>query len=152
MVERDPTYATASSSLSGSAIRQQFSTRVNIALSQYGIGFLRDAAAHLSVDGDAPALSLREPGYLYLAGPAGLDVLRTNHDVQRAAGVQVALLDPAALQARFPWLADPWPGGGIAGPGRGGLVRRPGAARGVPAQGAGAWGGVPPCGGGRPGA
>ena len=104
VVERDPTYAAASSSLSASSIRQQFSTGVNIALSQYGIAFLRDAAAHLSVGGDAPALSLREPGYLYLAGPAGLEVLRANHDVQRAAGVQVAMLDPAALGARFPWL------------------------------------------------
>ena len=104
LVERDPTYAAASSSLSASSIRQQFSQPVNIALSQYGIAFLRDAAAHLSVDGDAPALGLREPGYLYLAGPAGLDVLRANHAVQRAAGVQVVLLDPAALRGRFPWL------------------------------------------------
>jgi len=104
VVERDPTYAAASSSLSASSIRQQFSQPVNIALSQYGIGFLRDAAAYLSVDGDAPALGLREPGYLYLAGPSGLDVLRANHAVQRAAKVQVALLDPAALRGRFPWL------------------------------------------------
>ena len=104
VVERDPTYVAASSSLSASSIRQQFSQPVNIALSQYGIAFLRDAAAHLSVDGDAPALGLREPGYLYLAGPSGLDVLRANHAVQRAAGVQVVLLDPAALRGRFPWL------------------------------------------------
>ena len=104
VVERDPTYAAASSSLSASSIRQQFSQPMNIALSQYGIAFLRDAAAHLSVDGDAPALGLQEPGYLYLAGPAGLDVLRANHAVQRAAGVQVTLLDPAALRGRFPWL------------------------------------------------
>lgn len=105
VVERDLSYATASSSLSASSIRQQFSQPVNIALSQYGIGFLRDAAEHLSVDGDGPALSLREPGYLYLASPAGVDVLRANHAVQRAAGVQVALLEPDALRARFPWLS-----------------------------------------------
>jgi len=104
VVERDPTYAAASSSLSASSIRQQFSQPVNIALSQYGIAFLRDAAAQLSVDGDAPALGLREPGYLYLAGPGGADVLRANHAVQRAAGVQAALLDLDLLRARFPWL------------------------------------------------
>ena len=104
VVERDPTYAAASSSLSASGIRQQYSQPVNIALGQYGIAFLRDAATHLSVDGDAPALSLREPGYLYLASPAGEGTLRENHAIQRAAGVQVALLDPDALHARFPWL------------------------------------------------
>ena len=105
VVERDPSYAAASSSLSASSIRQQFSQPVNIALSQYGIGFLRDASAHLSVDGDGLALSLREPGYLYLASLSGVDVLRENHGVQRAAGVQVALLGPDALRARFPWLS-----------------------------------------------
>ena len=105
VVERDPSYAAASSSLSASSIRQQFSQPVNIALSQYGIGFLRDASAHLSVDGDGPALSLREPGYLYLASLSGVDVLRENHGVQRTAGVQVALLGPDALRARFPWLS-----------------------------------------------
>ena len=50
VVERDPTYAAASSSLSASGIRQQYSQPVNIALGQYGVSFLRDAAAHLSVD------------------------------------------------------------------------------------------------------
>lgn len=104
VIERDPTYSAASSSLSASSIRQQFSQPVNIALSQYGIAFLRDAAAQLSVDGDAPALGLREPGYLYLAGPDGADTLRANHAVQRIAGVQAALLDPDLLRARFPWL------------------------------------------------
>ena len=43
VVERDPTYATASSSLSASSIRQQFSTPLNIHLSRFGIGFLRRA-------------------------------------------------------------------------------------------------------------
>ena len=104
VVERDPTYAAASSSLSASGIRQQYSQPVNIALGQYGITFLRDAAVHLSVGGDAPALCLREPGYLYLASPAGKGALRENHAIQLAAGVQVALLDTDALHARFPWL------------------------------------------------
>jgi len=115
VVERDPTYATASSSLSGSSIRQQFSTGVNIALSQYGISFLRDAASHLTVDGDTPALALREPGYLYLATAAGLPVLETNHAVQRRHGVAVALLGPAELGERFPWLSTEGVAGGSLG-------------------------------------
>jgi len=111
VVERDPAYTTASSSLSASSIRQQFSTPVNIALSQFGIAFLRDAATHLTVDGEGPALSLREPGYLYLAASEALPVMRANHAVQRGCGVAVTLLDGPSLQARFPWMDI----GGVAG-------------------------------------
>src|ERR671918_1581934 len=66
VIERDPTYARASSALSASSIRQQFSTPLNIHLSRYGIGFLRQASKLLDVD-----LGLKEPGYLFLAIDAG---------------------------------------------------------------------------------
>ena len=100
VVERDPTYARASSALSASSIRQQFSTPLNIHLSRFGIDFLRRAPELLGVD-----LGLREPGYLFLASSAGEAVLRANHAVQRGEGCAVDLLDPAALAARFPWLS-----------------------------------------------
>jgi glycine/D-amino acid oxidase-like deaminating enzyme len=103
--ERDPTYATASSALSASSIRQQFSTEVNIRLSQASLAFLRTIGDELAVDGDAPAIGLTEPGYLFLATRAGLDVLRANHAIQRRCGADVVLLDPAELARRFPWLA-----------------------------------------------
>ena len=105
VVERDPSYAQASSSLSLSSIRQQFSQPVNMALSRWSIGFLRRAADELAVADDRPAIGLVEPGYLYLATAAGAPTLRELHAVQRAEGVDVALLDPAALAVRFPWLA-----------------------------------------------
>jgi len=100
VVERDPTYARASSALSASSIRQQFSTPLNIHLSRFGIGFLRKAAALLGTD-----LALREPGYLFLASTVGETVLRASHAVQRAEDCAVTLLDPTALRARFPWLS-----------------------------------------------
>ncbi len=105
VVERDPTYRTASSALSASSIRQQFSTAVNIAISRYGISFLREIGTHLAVDGDAPDIGLRTPGYLYLASPEGLPVLQENHRIQRAENVAVALMDVPELVARFPWIS-----------------------------------------------
>ncbi len=104
VLERDPTYARASSALSASSIRQQFSQPVNIALSQWSLGFLRRLPEELAVEGQVPDLGLVEPGYLYLATAAGQSVLRANHGVQCAAGADVALLEPAQLRARFPWL------------------------------------------------
>ena len=101
VVERDPTYARASSALSASSIRQQFSTPLNIHLSRYGIGFLRQAPRLLGVD-----LGLKEPGYLFLASAAGEAVLRANHAVQKGEGCTVELLEPAALRLRFPWMSE----------------------------------------------
>ena len=108
MVERDPTYARASSALSASSIRQQFSTPLNIHLSRYGIGFLRRAPELLGVD-----LGLKEPGYLFLASAAGEAVLRANHAIQKGEGCAVELLDPGgAARSAFPGSrpkASRWP-------------------------------------------
>lgn len=105
VIERDASYERASSSLSLSSIRQQFSQPVNMALSRWSVDFLRRVAEELAVADDSPAIGLVEPGYLYLATLAGAATLREVHAVQRAEGVDVALLDPAELKARFPWLA-----------------------------------------------
>ncbi len=94
VLERDPTYARASSALSASSIRQQFSTPVNIALSQWSVRFLRRLGDELAVGDERPQVGLVEAGYLYLATAAGEGALRDNHAVQRAAGADVALLDP----------------------------------------------------------
>lgn len=94
VIERDPTYRIASSSLSASSIRQQFSTPVCIAMSQYGWEFLRDM----------PEAGLKQRAYLFLATEAGADILRENQAVQRDNGADISLLGPAALQKRFPWM------------------------------------------------
>jgi len=105
VLERDPAYTRASSALSASSIRQQFSTSVNIALSQWSIDFLRRIGDELAVDGDRPQIGLVEAGYLFLASEAGAEVLQTNHAVQQAAGADIVLLPPEQLRSRFPWLA-----------------------------------------------
>jgi glycine/D-amino acid oxidase-like deaminating enzyme len=105
VIERDPSFARASSSLSLSSIRQQFSQPVNIALSRWSLGFLKRVDDELATADERPAIGLVEPGYLYLASPAGAATLRALHALQRAEGVDVALLTPQALAARFPWLA-----------------------------------------------
>ena len=104
VIERDPTYARASSALSAASIRQQFSTAVNIRVSRESIGFLRRAGEWLAVGADIPDIGLTERGYLYLAGEAGVAALRAANAIQLREGAEVALLDPATLARRFPWL------------------------------------------------
>lgn len=106
VIERDMSWRRASSALSASSIRQQFSQPINMALSAWSLGFLRRVGDELAVAGERPAIGLVEPGYLYLADSASAaDALRAQHAVQRAHGADVALLAPEALAARFPWLA-----------------------------------------------
>ncbi|RQO62595.1 FAD-dependent oxidoreductase [Paucibacter sp. KBW04] len=95
VLERDPTYARASSALSAASIRQQFSTPLNIALSQYGLQTLRAQ----------PQAQLQERGYLYLATPAGRARQEALHSLQRSQGASIDLLKPTQLRERWPWLA-----------------------------------------------
>ena len=104
VVERDPSLARAASSLSAASIRQQFSASVNIRISLHGLRFLRAAGDLLEVDGERPEIGFVEGGYLLLASEAGAAVLAANHAAQSAEGADIALLDPAALAARCPWL------------------------------------------------
>ncbi len=107
VLERDPTYAQASSTRSAASIRQQFSTPENIRMSSFSYGWLRDAGRHLAVDdGGLPVdLGFHEGGYLYLATRGSAADLRRNHAVQRAEGAAVDLLTTGELAERYPFLA-----------------------------------------------
>ncbi|WP_119273178.1 NAD(P)/FAD-dependent oxidoreductase [Taklimakanibacter deserti] len=104
VVERDPFYASSSSSLSTSAIRQQFGTRANILASSFSIDFLRDAGRHLSIAGDKVDIGLREPGYLILGRPDQAGIFQSKHAIQRGCGLNIELLNDEQLAERFPWL------------------------------------------------
>jgi FAD-dependent oxidoreductase domain-containing protein 1 len=104
VVERDPSYARASSALSASSIRQQFTTPVCIGMSRYGFEFLRSAGDRLAVDGDRPDIGLVECGYLYLAQAEQAAQLEAAVTIQRASDVSLLTLSPADLKAKFPWL------------------------------------------------
>lgn len=106
LIERDPAFTRASSALSASSIRQQFTSAVNIALSRRSWRFLRDEASEaLAVDGEPPAIGLTERGYLYLARAEERDALWARYVFQRGQGVQVRWFEAEALAARWPWLA-----------------------------------------------
>ena len=104
VVERDPGYTTASSALSAASIRQQFTSAINIRISQASIEWLRNAHEHLAVDGDSPDIGLQERGYLHLVHEAGQPALQEAHALQHSLGADVVLLDRPQLKARFPWL------------------------------------------------
>jgi len=101
VIERDPTYAHAATTLSAASIRQQFSTPENIRMSQFGVAFFGDLKARFGADAD---IAFRERGYLLLASDDGAETLAANHAVQRAEGADIVLMGPAALAGKFVWL------------------------------------------------
>ena len=106
VVEPDPSYATSSTALSAAGIRSQFTSEVNVAISRFGIEFIRDFARHTGPAGEVPDLGLRENGYLFLtATETGAVQLENLAQMQRSLGAATEVLDRAALAARFPWMA-----------------------------------------------
>ena len=104
VIERDTTFRTSSTTLSAASIRLQFSTPLNVEISQFGVEFLKSLDRYLAVDGHVPEIDFVENGYLFLATEGGRQTLEHNHAVQRELGVEVELLTPADLAARFDWL------------------------------------------------
>ena len=104
VIERDPTYEYASTPRSAGGIRQQFSLPENILMSQFGLGFYKRFAETMAADGHVPEVSLRQGGYLFLAGEAGASALRDSHATQTRLGAPVELMDRASLARRFPSL------------------------------------------------
>jgi glycine/D-amino acid oxidase-like deaminating enzyme len=102
LIERDPQFAHAATTLSCASIRQQFSIAENIRLSQFTLGLFRDLKARFGADAD---IGFHEKGYLILASPAGKAVLEANHRAQSAESADIVIEDAAALERRFPWLS-----------------------------------------------
>ena len=116
VVERDPTYAEAATPRSAGGIRQQFSTPENVLISTFGASFIKSAAEHLTVGGEAPNLQFHEGGYLFLATGAGLKTLIANQQLQHQLGAETQLLTSQELSASFPWLHCGDLAGGSFGP------------------------------------
>ena len=102
LIERDPQFAHAATTLSCASIRQQFSIPENIRLSQFTLKLFRRLKEEFGTDAD---IGFREGGYLILAGENGLPILKANHDVQVAEGADIVLEDFEALTRRFAWLS-----------------------------------------------
>ncbi|MCO5064364.1 MAG: FAD-binding oxidoreductase [Rhizobiaceae bacterium] len=102
VVERDPQFEHSSTTLSAASIRQQFSIRENIRLSQFTLGLFRSLKDEFGANAD---IGFREGGYLLLASGEGLPVLSANHDVQMSEGASILLEDAEALARRFQWLS-----------------------------------------------
>ena len=71
VVEPDPTYARASTTLSDGNVRIQFNLVENIRMSQYALEVERTFAADMEVSGFRPEISARHQGNLFTVDETG---------------------------------------------------------------------------------
>lgn len=104
VVERDPTYEFCSTSRTNSCMRQQFSSEINVRVSQFAADFVKNLRSYMGGDERVPELTIRNFGYLYLADTeAFAETLRRSHAVQVAAGAGTRLLTPDDIAKAYPF-------------------------------------------------
>ncbi|MCG8543854.1 MAG: FAD-binding oxidoreductase, partial [Alphaproteobacteria bacterium] len=104
VVEKDPTYEFASTSLTNSCIRQQFSSEINVRVSQFGAEFVRNFRAFMDDDPRVPEVLLQSFGYMYLAdNEAFADALRECQKLQAACGAGTRILSAEEIKRDYPF-------------------------------------------------
>lgn len=104
VVERDPTYAYASTSHTNSCIRQQFSNEVNIRISQFAAEFVKNFRDYLGGDERVPDLILQSFGYMYLADTDEFaQTLRETQELQAKCGAGTRYLNREQIAADYPF-------------------------------------------------
>lgn len=105
VVEQDPSFSHAATALSVASIRQQFSTAVNVEISRFGIGFIRDIGTELGPASGVASLGFQENGYLFVTGqPQAADLMHELAAMQRTFGAATQVMTPDQIKDRFPWL------------------------------------------------
>ncbi len=104
VVERDPSYSLSSTAHTNSCMRQQFSSELNIRISQYAADFVRNFRDHMGGDPSVPDLHVHHFGYMYLADDAGFaSRLRASHAVQTACGAATRLMSQGEIADAYPF-------------------------------------------------
>lgn len=103
VVERDFSYACASTSHTNSCIRQQFSNKANIAVSQFGAEFIHGFRDFMQ-DDEAPQILLQSFGYMYLADTDDFAAsLREQQRIQSALGAATKFMSKEEIAQAYPF-------------------------------------------------
>ncbi len=101
VVERDPTYARASTTLSMSNVRIQFSLKENIQISQYAFAVLDRFEDEMGVDGNNPKIYYHREGNLFLVDENNQAQARRAFDLQKSLGCRIEWWTPHQIKERF---------------------------------------------------
>lgn len=104
VVEKDPSYEFSSTSHTNSCMRQQFSTEINIRISQFAAEFVTNFQEYFPNDPRVPEIYFQSYGYMYLADNEGFaNTLREAQQLQAKCGAGTKIMTPEELRRDYPF-------------------------------------------------
>lgn len=102
VIERDSSYARASSNLAMGGIRQQFGSAINIRMVQHSVSFYERFDSLMKPGPGDPLANFRQRGYLFLTNAGDADRMQKRFERQQQLGAVVERLDRDALRRLIP--------------------------------------------------
>ena len=104
VVEKDQNYEFCSTAHTTSCMRQQFSTKLNVQISQFAADFVLNLQEYMVDKIRIPKLKINSFGYMYLADDLSFaETLKENQKIQIEAGAATELLSPTEIKLRYPF-------------------------------------------------
>ena len=104
VVEKDQNYEFCSTAHTTSCMRQQFSTKLNVQISQFAADFVLNLQEYMVDKIRIPKLKINSFGYMYLADDVSFaETLKDNQKIQIEAGAATELLSPTEIKSRYPF-------------------------------------------------
>ena len=104
VVEKDQKYEFCSTAHTTSCMRQQFSTKLNVQISQFAADFVLNLQEYMVDKIKIPKLKINSFGYMYLADDVSFaETLKDNQKIQIEAGAATKLLSPTEIKSRYPF-------------------------------------------------
>lgn len=103
VVEKDPTYASSSTTLSAANLRTvAFSVKENFLISKRTFEILATFESDMAVGGEKPSIYFRPEGNLFLCDATGLADARRIFDAHKRLGSNAEWLGPEEIKRRWP--------------------------------------------------
>lgn len=102
VVEMDPTYTRASTTLSWANVRIHFSLKENIQISQYALEVLERFEDDMAVNDEKPKINFRHEGNLFLRDEGSRKAAEETLALQKRLGCQVEWWSCEKIKAHFP--------------------------------------------------
>jgi len=104
VVEKDPTYEFTSTAHTNSCMRQQFSSQINVQISQFAAEFVSNLKSFFGADDRVPDIPIQSYGYMYLADTDDFaKVLKESQVVQQACGAGTKYMSAEDIKRDYPF-------------------------------------------------